>query len=175
MTSNLDLYSRWVTALRTQAKTVDALRPDALSCPYCEHSGRIFQAVDQLYSHAKVEHASLLDTMDPETAHAQVQDAALRMMGLTDHSSDATAGGGSTPDITALSLEARGRLSPSGRKRPADSDLHVRRGRAPVHPEIYDEEEYARELRRPVPERTRPKPSNPRLYDPKQHPKSAKS
>ncbi|OAF99384.1 uncharacterized protein CC84DRAFT_394084 [Paraphaeosphaeria sporulosa] len=175
MTSNVDLPSRWVTALRTQAKTADAPSADALSCPYCEHSGRIFQTVDQLYSHAKVEHASLLDTMDPETARAQVQDAALRMKGLTDQSSDATAGGGSTPDITALSLEARGRLSPSGRKRPADSDLHVRRGKAPVHPEIYDEEEYARELRRPVPERTRPKPSNPRLYDPKQHPKSAKS
>ncbi|KAL5423574.1 hypothetical protein PMIN04_003839 [Paraphaeosphaeria minitans] len=175
MTSNVDIHSRWVTALRTQAKTVDAPPPEALPCPYCEHSGRMFQTVGQLYSHAKVEHTSLLDTMDPDTACAQLQRAALQMKGHTDQSSDATVGGGSTPDITTLSLETRGRLSPSGKKRPADSDFHARRGKAPLHPEIYDEEEYARELGRPVPERTHPKPSNLRLYDPKQHSKGAKS
>ncbi|KAJ4355819.1 uncharacterized protein N0V89_003840 [Didymosphaeria variabile] len=175
MTSNVDIHSRWVTALRTQAKTVDAPPTDALSCPYCEHSGRIFQSLDQLVNHANVEHASVLEA-NPETARAQVRDAALRMKGPTDRSSDATAGGGSTPDITALSLEARGRLSPSGRKRPADSDFHARRGKAPVHPEIYDEEEYARDLRRTVvPERTRPKPSNPRLYDPTQDQKGTRA
>jgi hypothetical protein len=79
MTSNVDIHSRWVTALRTQAKTADAPPPDALSCPYCERSGRIFQTVDQLLSHAQVEHASLLDALDPDTARAQVRDAALRM------------------------------------------------------------------------------------------------
>lgn len=95
--------------------------------------------------------------------------------GLTDQSSDATAGGGSTPDITGLSLEARGRLSPSGKKRPAESDLHARRGKAPVHTEIYDEE-YSREFRRVVVgERTRPKPSHARLFDPKQESKGVKS
>lgn len=39
----------------------------------------MFQTVDQLFSHAKVDHASLLDPMDLEMARAQVQDAALRM------------------------------------------------------------------------------------------------
>ncbi|KAL5434023.1 hypothetical protein PMIN06_011513 [Paraphaeosphaeria minitans] len=175
MTSNVDSNSRWVTALRTQPKTVDALPQDALSCPYCENNGRIFQTLDQLYSHAKVEHASLLDTMDPETARTQVQDASLRMKGLRDQSSDAPAGGRSTPDITGLSLEARGRLSQFGKKEPADSDLHVRRSKASVHQKIYDEEECAKELRRPVTERTRPKPSDPRLYDLKQHFKGAES
>jgi hypothetical protein len=79
MTSNVDIHSRWVTALRTQAKTADAPPPDALSCPYCDHSGRIFQTTDQLFSHAKVEHASLVEAFDPKTARAQVRDAALRM------------------------------------------------------------------------------------------------
>lgn len=79
MTSNVDIHSRWVTALRTQAKTADAPPTDAFSCPYCDHSGRIFQSIDQLFSHAKVEHAPLLRGLDPERARAQVQDAALRM------------------------------------------------------------------------------------------------
>ena len=70
MTSNVDIHSRWVTALRTQAKTADAPHTDALPCPYCGHSGRIFQSVDQLFSHTKVEHASLLEALDPESARA---------------------------------------------------------------------------------------------------------
>ncbi|KAF1967763.1 hypothetical protein BU23DRAFT_482364 [Bimuria novae-zelandiae CBS 107.79] len=174
MTSNVDIHSRWVTALRTQAKTAEAPPTDALPCPYCGHSGRIFQSVDQLLSHTRVEHPSLLEALHPEAARALVRDAALRMKSVTDQSSDATAGGGSTPDITALSLEAQGRLSPSAKKRPADTDFHARRGKAPVHTEIYDED-YSRDFPHTiVPERTRPKPSNPRLFDPKQGSKGAK-
>ena len=92
---------------------------------------------------------------------------------MTDQSSEATAGGGSTPDITALSLEAKGRQSPSGKKRPADSDLNARRGKAPAHTEIFDEDR-SRDLPHAiVPERTRPKPTNVRLLDSRQAPKSS--
>ncbi|KAJ4298131.1 hypothetical protein N0V90_006030 [Kalmusia sp. IMI 367209] len=176
MTSNVDFHSRWVNALRTQAKTADAAPTDALHCPYCSHSGRIFQGVDQLFSHVNVEHASDLRALDPETARAQVRDAALRMKGVADQSSEATAGGGSTPDITSLSLDtAKGRLSPSGKKRPADSDFHARRGKAPLHTEIYDED-FSRDLPHTiVPERTRPKPRDPRLFDPNQGSKGTPS
>lgn len=53
--------------------------PLGLSCPYCEHSGRLFQTADQLFIHAKRKHASLMKTIDHGTAAAGVQDAALRM------------------------------------------------------------------------------------------------
>lgn len=79
MTSNVDIHSRWVNALRTQAKTADAPPTDALPCPYCHHSGRIFQTLDQLFSHTKVEHASLVEVFDPKMAREQVRVAALRM------------------------------------------------------------------------------------------------
>ena len=95
--------------------------------------------------------------------------------GSTTQSSLATAGGGSAPDITALSLEAKGRHSPSGRKRPlpADTDFHARRGKAPVHTEIYDEDQPRDHLQTIVPERTVPKPTDARLFDPKQGPRGA--
>lgn len=71
-----------------------------------------------------------------------------------------------------MSLEAKGRLSPSGKKRPAETDFHARRGKAPLHTEIYDED-YSRNIPYTiVPERTKPKPSNARLFDPRQGSKS---
>jgi hypothetical protein len=79
MTGNVDLHSRYVTALRRQTKTAEPPPSDALSCPYCSHQGRIFQTDDQLYDHATVEHASILQSMAPGQARAQLRDAALRM------------------------------------------------------------------------------------------------
>lgn len=79
MTSNVDIHARFVNALRTQAKTADAPPPDALPCPYCSHQGRIFQSENQLFSHVKVEHASLLQAVHPSHARAHVRDAALRV------------------------------------------------------------------------------------------------
>lgn len=79
MTSNVDLHTRYVTALRRQTKTAEPPPPDAFSCPYCSHQGRIFQSDDQLYDHATVEHASILEAMAPDQARAQLRDAALRM------------------------------------------------------------------------------------------------
>jgi hypothetical protein len=91
---------------------------------------------------------------------------------VADQSSDATAGGGSTPDITTLSLDtAKGRHSPSGRKRSAESDLHAHRGKAPGHIKIYDPD-FERHVPLVVPERARPKPKDNRLFDPAKASKS---
>jgi hypothetical protein len=88
---------------------------------------------------------------------------------LADQSSEATAGGGSTPDLGALSLveSAKGRTSPySGKKRPADTEFLARRGKAQGRPEIYDPD-YNRDIPITVmPERTRPKQADARLFDP---------
>lgn len=80
MTSHVDIHAPFVNALRTQAKTVDKQQSDALPCPYCTHQGRIFQTIDQLFDHAKVEHASLLQSMGkPNQARAQLRDEAMKL------------------------------------------------------------------------------------------------
>jgi hypothetical protein len=174
MTSNVDIHSRFVNALRTQAKTADALPSDALPCPHCSHQGRIFQNIDQLYSHAKVEHASLLQGLDPARVRAQLKEEALKVKAVADQSSEATAGGGSTPDLGNLSLleSGKGQQSPySGKKRPAETDFQARRGKIQGPTEIFDSD-YSRDIPHTVvPERPRQKPADVRLYDPKQTPK----
>ena len=80
MTSSVDIQARFVNALRTQAKTADATPPNALPCPYCSHEGRIFQNLDQLFSHAKVEHTAVVQAMEPSQARAQVRSAALELL-----------------------------------------------------------------------------------------------
>ncbi|KAF2185286.1 hypothetical protein K469DRAFT_750445 [Zopfia rhizophila CBS 207.26] len=151
ITINADVASRYVQALRTQARTGEAPPTDALPCPYRSNNGRIFQSSHQLFNHVKVEHVSILQVMDPESARTQVGEATVRLKGVVDQSSEATAGGGSTPDITGLSLlESKGRQSPSGKKGPSDSDLYARRGKAPGHPDIYNADSpaiYAEQLR----------------------------
>ncbi|KAF2864714.1 hypothetical protein BDV95DRAFT_508584 [Massariosphaeria phaeospora] len=173
MTGNasLDIHSRFVTALRTQAKTAEAPPSDALPCPHCKNHARIFQTLEQLFSHAKAEHAAMLQAVEPAQARAQLRDAALKLKGV-DQFSDATAGGGSsTPDLTNLSLRetAKGQQSPySGKKRPAEGDFQARRGKVPGHTEIYDPD-FSRDIPHTVvPERTRSKPADPRLFDPRQ-------
>jgi hypothetical protein len=78
MTSHVDNHSRFLKALRTQAKTADT-PPSALPCPYCMNQGRIFQNLDQLLHHSKVEHASTLQAMDPGRVRALVRDEALKL------------------------------------------------------------------------------------------------
>ncbi|KAF2791200.1 hypothetical protein K505DRAFT_249485 [Melanomma pulvis-pyrius CBS 109.77] len=177
MASNVDLQARWVNALRTQAKTAEATPPGTLPCPYCSHQGRIFQNLDQLFDHATVEHASILHPMETGQARARVRSDALRIK-ADDQPSEATAGTGSTLDLTTLSLleTGKGRHSPYlGKKRPAESDLHARRGKLQGPTEIYDPD-FSRDMpHTKVPERTRPKPSDSRLFDPKQNSKSSPS
>jgi hypothetical protein len=76
---NVDLHARYVNVLRTQAKTADAPPSDTLPCPFCNHQGRIFQNLDQLFSHAKDEHASVLQAIGPKGARAHVEEEALKM------------------------------------------------------------------------------------------------
>jgi hypothetical protein len=76
MDSNVDIQARFVNALRTQAKTAEA---DSLPCPYCTHQGRIFQNIDQLLSHAKLEHAPILQAMETGQTRTQVRNAALKL------------------------------------------------------------------------------------------------
>lgn len=94
-------------------------------------------------------------------------------------SSDATAGGGSAPDLATLSLDSdrpKERKSPpsSGKKRPAESDGHARRGKAPSHPEFADADFDRHSTHVVMTERTR-RPDNARLFDPAKTPTFALS
>ncbi|KAF2015220.1 hypothetical protein BU24DRAFT_173756 [Aaosphaeria arxii CBS 175.79] len=172
MAGNVDVHSRWVNALRTQAKTTETFPSEPLPCPYCNHPGRIFQSADQVFDHAKADHASLLQAMDPNQARARVvKDAVEKANAGADRSSEATAGGGSTPDLGALSLNpVSGRDSLySSKKRPAESDFQARRGKNPGPVQILDPD-YSRDLPYNITSdrTTRSKHVDPRLFDPKQ-------
>lgn len=163
---NTDIQSKFIHALRTQGKAEYPLS-GALPCPYPGHHGRIFQSVDQLYDHAKAEHAAQLANLKPSQAREKLRDEALKLR-RTDPSSDATAGGGSTLDMTTLSIdpikEKERRSPPFGKKRPAESEGHGRRGKAPAHVDVVDSD-YNRNIPHAViPERTRK--ADARLYDP---------
>jgi hypothetical protein len=79
MASNVDIQSRFVNALRTQAKTAKTTQSNQLPCPYCTHQGQIFQDVDQLLNHAEIKHVSILQTMETGQARVQVRNAAMKL------------------------------------------------------------------------------------------------
>ncbi|KAH8704679.1 hypothetical protein GQ44DRAFT_629914 [Phaeosphaeriaceae sp. PMI808] len=165
-TGNIDIQSKFVKALRTQGKAEYPLS-GALPCPYPGHHGRMFQSVDQLYDHAKTEHAAQIANLKPAQAREKLKDAALKLR-RTDPSSDATAGG-SAPDITSLSLDTEKERQPSpylGKKRPAESEGHGRRGKASSHVDAIDLDYNRKMPHKVMPERTR-KPDA-RLYNPNQ-------
>ncbi|KAF2126052.1 hypothetical protein P153DRAFT_433857 [Dothidotthia symphoricarpi CBS 119687] len=156
----VDIQSRWVNALRTQSKS-EHPPTGALPCPFDGHDGRIFLNIDQLFDHVRADHASEVKDLEPSQARAYLRDAVAKSRN-TYRSSDATAGGGSTLDITGLSLEQNTlRQSPpySGKKRPAGSDFYGRREKGPIQVGVFDPD-YSRDT--VTPERTQ------RLYDPKQ-------
>jgi hypothetical protein len=70
--------SKFANALRAQRKAEYPLGC-ALPCPYPGHHGRMFQSVDQLYDHAKAEHASQFATFKPSQARERLRDAALKL------------------------------------------------------------------------------------------------
>ncbi|KAF2030790.1 hypothetical protein EK21DRAFT_100265 [Setomelanomma holmii] len=142
------IQSKFVNALRTQGKSESQL-PDVITCPYPGHHGRIFQNIDQLYDHMRTEHARQIENLKPKQAREFLRDELLK---LRKPDSMDMASGGSTPDITSLSLETekeKGRLSPpsSGRKRPAESEGHGRRGKALSHVDLVDSD-YNRNVRK---------------------------
>ncbi|PSN74078.1 hypothetical protein BS50DRAFT_627446 [Corynespora cassiicola Philippines] len=159
--TNVDVHGgRYVTALRTQPKVADAPPSDAYVCSWCEHQGRIFQSVDQLYSHVQVDHPKAIQNLDPAEARARI----LKTVAVADRSSDATAGGGSAPDITNLSLREPVK---GAKKRPAESDAVGPRGKAmPAYTAVYDADD-SREGPQFISERIPIKQNDPRRYDPK--------
>jgi hypothetical protein len=72
------LQSKFANALRTQGKAEYTLS-GALPCPYSDHDGRMFQSVDQLYDHAKAEHALQIAIFKPGQARESLRDAALKL------------------------------------------------------------------------------------------------
>jgi hypothetical protein len=70
------LSSNFAAALRTQDKVEYPLF-GALPCPYPSHHDRMFQNVDSLYDHTKVEHATEIAGFSPSEARKMLRDAAL--------------------------------------------------------------------------------------------------
>lgn len=72
---NVDIQSRFVNALRTQAShkvTSGFIGP--LPCPY-GHEGRIFENIDQLLGHTKLEHSAEIEGLNSDRARATLRDA----------------------------------------------------------------------------------------------------
>jgi hypothetical protein len=95
-----------------------------------------------------------------------------------DQSSEATAGTGSTPDLTTLSLKETGkrRHAPHvGKKRAAEFEHHARYSKIQGPPEIYDPD-YSGDIPHTIaPERTRRKYTDNQGFDPKQSTKGSAS
>lgn len=70
----VDLEAHYINTLRTQTKAVQA---SALPCPYCH--GRMFQGADQLFRHAKEDHASNLRGIEDSQARAHLKNEAEKL------------------------------------------------------------------------------------------------
>jgi hypothetical protein len=77
-TGNYHIQSKFANALRTQGKAESSFS-GALPCPYSGHDGRMFQTVDQLYGHAKAEHALQFASFPSGHARERLIDAALKL------------------------------------------------------------------------------------------------
>ncbi|RAR03029.1 telomerase-binding protein est1a protein [Stemphylium lycopersici] len=158
------IQSRFAKALKNQQGQ------SIYTCPYPDHGGRIFQTSEQLYDHGKTEHTAEFEGLDARQARAKYRELSSRFR--SDHSSIATAGEKSAPDIAALTLESetgsRQNSPPSGRKRPAEHEFSGRKGKAPSHIEIADSD-YSRHIPHTLlSDRIRPKAQDIRLFNPKQ-------
>ena len=71
----MDIQSRFVHALRTQAAKEPRLA-GALPCPYLNQcQGRIFHNIDQLLGHARIDHKTDFEGLAAPEAHAKLIDA----------------------------------------------------------------------------------------------------
>ncbi|KAF1927420.1 uncharacterized protein M421DRAFT_101824 [Didymella exigua CBS 183.55] len=154
----VDIQSRFVNSLRTQASNKTESRTvGSLPCPY-GHPGRTFQSVEQLYNHAKAEHAPEIEGLEEIQAKIEVRNAALKLR-QSGSPFEAISGGNTAPDIAALSLEAgkKRQTSPSsGKKRRAESEIGA-------HPDYSRDISYTMQ-----PSKPRSKPLDARLYNPTQ-------
>ncbi|RAR15499.1 telomerase-binding protein est1a protein [Stemphylium lycopersici] len=187
------VQSKFAQALKTQS-TVTRSHP----CPYPGHEGRIFPNAEQLYDHGRIDHRVDFEGLNSRQARDKFRELSVKfrsvwtdlryttltgstvnMVRRSDHSSAATAGDRSAPDIGGLTLDSeknsRQNSPPSGRKRPAEHEFTSPRGKGPSHVEIVDSE-YSRQIPHTVvSDRTRPKPHDARLFDPKQSTKGTSS
>jgi hypothetical protein len=77
--SHIDIQSRFVNALRTQAShKAESRLTGPLPCPY-DHHGRMFQNIDQLLDHTRVEHASEIKNLDDKQARSKVREAVMML------------------------------------------------------------------------------------------------
>ncbi|EDU43821.1 conserved hypothetical protein [Pyrenophora tritici-repentis Pt-1C-BFP] len=168
------LQSRFAQALKNQ----QGQGPHP--CPYPGHGGRMFQDFQQFLDHARIEHRSDFEGLDTRQSRAKLRELSIRFR--SDHSSVATAGDRSAPDIGGLTLESEKeprRTSPtSGRKRsaPTEHEFTGRKGKAPTHVEVVDSD-YSRHIPHTiVPDRLKtPKSQDPRLFDHKLSPRGTSS
>jgi hypothetical protein len=99
--------------------------------------------------------------------------------GRSEQSAAATAGDRSAPEIAGLTLDSRKasrqNSPPTGKKRPAEHEFTSPRGKGPSYVEVVDPE-YSRQIPHTVvSDRTRSRPQDARLFDPKQSAKSTSS
>ncbi|KAJ8111228.1 hypothetical protein OPT61_g6133 [Boeremia exigua] len=168
----IDIQSRFVHALRTQASHKPEQRISGpLPCPY-NHKGRIFQTIDQLLNHTRAEHASEVEGLDDKQAYLKVRDAVARAR-QSGRSPEVAVDGTVAPDFAALSLETgKGRQAspPSGKKRRAESDIRTykKKGTSSDNVVITDPD-YSRDMAYTMgPTKSRPKTHDTNLYKPKQ-------
>jgi hypothetical protein len=73
-----DIQSQFVNALRTPASSKPQYRvAGPLPCPY-GHQGRIFQSIEQLMDHTKVEHPSELTGLGEEEAKRRIRNKVIQ-------------------------------------------------------------------------------------------------
>jgi hypothetical protein len=176
-----DIQSKFVKALRSQdssKKPTETSLPSIFPCPDIDNAkchDYTFQNRQQLLDHYKFEHKQKFNEYQKVMTAEEFENMILeqsRKVALSNSQSvpseKATAGGGSAPDITTLSLEPeeKSRQSPpySGKKRPAESEGHGRRGKAqPSHVEMANVDS-TRNIR---------KPDTAKLFNPNQPPTSS--
>ncbi|RYN16398.1 hypothetical protein AA0114_g12465 [Alternaria tenuissima] len=166
------VHSKFAQALKTQS-SANRSHP----CPYPEHKGRIFPTAEQLYDHGRIDHRADFEGLTSRQARDKFRELSSKFR--SDHSSAATAGDRSAPDIEGLTLDSgkgsRQNSPPSGRKQPAEHEFTIPRGKGPSHVEVVDSE-YSRQIPHTVvSDRTRPKPQDARLFGPKQSTKGTPS
>ncbi|EUC35779.1 hypothetical protein COCCADRAFT_90006 [Bipolaris zeicola 26-R-13] len=169
-------HTTYVKTLRNQKGRAELAATEYL-CPYTEHRGRVFQSFDQLYDHGKAEHPADFDGLGQQQARAKFHDLAAELK--TEHSSIATAGDHSAPDIATLTLGS-GKASvpnssPSGRKRPAEHEAIGHRGKTPSGLDFSDSDYSRRFPYRITSDKVTSESPDPRVFNHKQNTKGTSS
>ncbi|XP_014552868.1 hypothetical protein COCVIDRAFT_109140 [Bipolaris victoriae FI3] len=169
-------HTTYAQTLRNQKGRAE-LAASGLLCPYPDHRGRVFQSWGQLYDHGKAEHSSDFDGLSPQQAQAKFHDLAAELK--MEHSSIATAGDHSAPDIATLTLgSGKGSVpnsSPSGRKRPAEHEAFGHRGKTPSGLDVNDSDYSRKNPYGVTSDKVRSESPDPRLFNPKQNAKGTSS